>query len=251
MKERNCLICKKSFNYYQYRENTAKYCSKECSYKREVSKATIKKMSISKMGKYTGKDSPKWKGGRAVAYARSKIKRLKQRVCFECNAFYSGGHKESIYWCSNCRKVNCICGNCEKHFIVPRNVFLDGRGKYCSISCANEKNEWGQKTGENHPHWKGGFNNVIAYRARKRGAVGVHTIEEWENLKKRFDYMCLCCKRYEPEIKLEEDHAVPLSRGGSNSISNIQPLCRSCNARKHDKIIDYISPFFEVKKHYV
>lgn len=52
-----------------------------------------------------------------------------------------------------------------------------------------------------------------------------------------FGYRCLACGNH--DAKLCIDHVVPLSRGGTNEISNIQPLCRSCNSKKHAKHIDY------------
>jgi len=47
---------------------------------------------------------------------------------------------------------------------------------------------------------------------------------------------CLCCGSLK---KIALDHVIPVSKGGENSIDNLQPLCRSCNSRKSDKIIDY------------
>jgi len=103
-------------------------------------------------------------------------------------------------------------------------------------------------SGDKHWNWQGGKTLVPGYevfientrRSRKFGNGGTHTHEEWEILKKTWNYMCLCCKRCEPEIKLTEDHILPLSKGGRNDIENIQPLCMSCNRIKNAKYINYI-----------
>ena len=76
-------------------------------------------------------------------------------------------------------------------------------------------------------------------RTLKRSAEGTHTFGEWELLKKQYGYICPCCGKLEPEIVLTEDHIIPLAKGGSDFIENIQPLCRSCNCKKHTKIIKY------------
>ena len=69
--------------------------------------------------------------------------------------------------------------------------------------------------------------------ARKKNAAGTHSLEEWNNLKNDFNNLCAYCKE---KKKLTKDHIIPLSKGGSNYISNIQPLCRNCNSKKHNKL---------------
>jgi 5-methylcytosine-specific restriction endonuclease McrA len=69
-----------------------------------------------------------------------------------------------------------------------------------------------------------------------------HTLEtrkKWELLKKQYGYTCPMCGKKEPKIKLTEDHIIPLSKGGSDYIENIQPLCVSCNTKKYTKIIKF------------
>lgn len=116
-----------------------------------------------------------------------------------------------------------------------------GVGKHWKLSEETKKKMRGNKN-----NWQGGittYERKLFLNGRRRvlklSAEGSHTFEEWEKLKKQCSYICLSCKKQESEIKLTEDHIVPLSKGGSDYIENIQPLCRSCNCKKHNKIIKY------------
>ena len=67
---------------------------------------------------------------------------------------------------------------------------------------------------------------------------GHWTNEEWLALKHAYDYRCADCGKHEPdEVSLTVDHVIPLSKGGSNSVGNLAPRCRSCNSKKNNKII--------------
>lgn len=76
-------------------------------------------------------------------------------------------------------------------------------------------------------------------RAKQRSAGDSFTPEQWALLKEHYNYTCLCCGRREPDIKLTPDHVIPLGEPGTGQISNIQPLCLSCNSAKGAKTIDY------------
>jgi len=74
-------------------------------------------------------------------------------------------------------------------------------------------------------------------RALKMGAAGTFTYEEWMLLCEHFEDKCVSCGQ--PNDRLCMDHVVPLSRGGTNFIENLQPLCRPCNSGKRAKSTDY------------
>lgn len=82
---------------------------------------------------------------------------------------------------------------------------------------------------------------VKAYNANRRALIiaqaeGSFSPDEWVELCEAFDYECLACGE---KKDLTVDHVIPLSKGGTNNIDNIQPICRSCNSKKGVKTIDY------------
>jgi len=73
-------------------------------------------------------------------------------------------------------------------------------------------------------------------RARLLAQGGSYTHDEWILLCKMCGNICLRCRERK---NLTVDHVVPILLGGTNDISNLQPLCGSCNSHKHAKTIDY------------
>lgn len=76
-------------------------------------------------------------------------------------------------------------------------------------------------------------------RARVRGATmtpNVLTPEQWTLLLERFCYSCAWCgTTFSDRNRPEQDHLVPVSKGGQHTVENIVPACKSCNARWGNK----------------
>lgn len=65
--------------------------------------------------------------------------------------------------------------------------------------------------------------------------------DDWQEMLEFFDYSCVCCgAKLSKENPPTKDHIMPRVNGGSDDISNLQPLCRECNSSKcADHATDY------------
>jgi 5-methylcytosine-specific restriction endonuclease McrA len=69
-------------------------------------------------------------------------------------------------------------------------------------------------------------------RMERSGSGENYTIKEIRALRKKAGGKCVYCDR---KGRMTIDHIVPLKRGGSNAIRNIQFACKSCNSSKNDR----------------
>ncbi|MDD4390234.1 MAG: HNH endonuclease [Eubacteriales bacterium] len=69
---------------------------------------------------------------------------------------------------------------------------------------------------------------------------------EWGKKLDECKYTCAICGKIG---KMVIDHIIPLSRGGGQSIDNLQPLCHSCNVKKRNKTMEEF--MMEKNKHAV
>lgn len=79
-------------------------------------------------------------------------------------------------------------------------------------------------------------NERIYQIPRKKAQKFISNPEVREQIFNKYGAACLRCGSTE---KLSIDHVVPVAKGGENHVKNLQPLCKSCNSRKSDQIIDY------------
>ena len=76
------------------------------------------------------------------------------------------------------------------------------------------------------------------HRAAKRNApLHDFTDTQWLAMLAHYEHRCVYCKPTcqacaRKTHELTQDHITPLSKGGSHTLANIVPACRSCNSSK-------------------
>ena len=210
---------------------SSKTC-KECGLTKELSEFYISRTNLDRrMGRCKSCVKARgWKNRRerAEEYARYE----KSRACLphrvEARRKYQEEHREQI---SQYKKV-WAANNRETVAASKRDYYERKREDVIARS---------KKWAENNPERvrQAKTNSLRKRRAARHASRGNYTVEEFKELCESYGNKCLDCG--DTEAVLEADHVVPLTKGGSDSISNIQPLCGSCNRKKFVHIIDYRS----------
>ena len=78
----------------------------------------------------------------------------------------------------------------------------------------------------------------VSKKGHSKRQRSIMTNDLREAIKKRDNYTCCKCGNSvydEPNLLLEVDHIVPISKGGKTEASNLQTLCWRCNREKSNK----------------
>ena len=84
------------------------------------------------------------------------------------------------------------------------------------------------------------LNDRINFRKSIKGQRALMTSYLRLQIKERDNFTCKICRNsvsIEPNLLLEIDHIVPVSKGGLSSLDNLQTLCWRCNRSKGSKMI--------------
>lgn len=84
------------------------------------------------------------------------------------------------------------------------------------------------------------LSETIKFKKSVAGQRALMTTELRKKILTRDGYKCKHCGASisnEPNLLLEIDHIIPVSKGGLTTEDNLQTLCWKCNRRKGSKIV--------------
>ncbi len=149
-------------------------------------------------------------------------------ACKECTKAYMRKHREENYE----RVKEYTDRSCKKYMLNHRDRAREATKRWDARNrdkCREYLKQWRKRNPEKDREY------IHRRRARKLVGGGSVGSSEWVDLCASYGNVCLNCGSSSITI----DHVVPLSKGGQHHISNVQPLCQSCNSQKGTKSIDY------------
>jgi 5-methylcytosine-specific restriction endonuclease McrA len=118
------------------------------------------------------------------------------------------------------------------HPVIAEKAIESGskKRKQTTRTAAANAAHWGEREEEQGDPKQRRSKRLAAARARGR-----HSVEQWEALVDFCEAKCTKCGT--PGVV--KDHIVPIYKGGSDAIENLQPMCEPCNSRKGSDTVDF------------
>lgn len=153
-----------------------------------------------------------------------EVTRYKNGNCPECNREYKFKNKDRV-------KEN------------NRRYYLENKDKYPTPEeRRTQYQENLEKSREiNRERYKKYRDRILTCchkrRANQKGAeINDLKAKEWKTILDVYDNKCFYCG--DSELKLSQDHVIPLSKGGNHTALNIVPACVHCNSSKGAQSLD-------------
>lgn len=133
------------------------------------------------------------------------------------------------------------CSRCTE--VKPLSAMTKGRNR-CLVCEAARTTKWREKNRQKHRENNAAWKRRNRPGARKAYLLRMHRLrtapggaydtrrEDYQARKALYDGKCAYCVR---RAAITFDHAIPLSREGTNWPSNIYPSCGQCNMEKGRK----------------
>lgn len=146
----------------------------------------------------------------------------------EIAAGWEGDDGKFVATLSEVRFLDGDAGSRSIHDWEAHNPWAAGATRRSQKSSAAAATKWGIPESTNK--------QTRSERLAEARKLGTHTAAEWTAMVDIFDSKCVRCDESGEIVK---DHIVPIYKGGSDSISNLQPLCRRCNSSKGPETADF------------
>lgn len=249
-----CANCERDFELRTVgREQRTKFCTRKCMHRyfdrfERIASRVCAQCGSSYMGRADRKQCPSCHKEGVCSRRRNRteirLASLERKLCPECSSPVPHGPRR--YCKSACAKVarnRALTGRPKPQRYVVRRCaicLVDFRtAKSTKLQCsrcirAQMKRDRGKHHGESHRQ-----------RAIRLGVQ--HERVERMKVFEAANWRCQICDIETPRTLLRDhkhlsaptlDHVIPLSLGGSHTYSNCQCLCRLCNGRKGNRIID-------------
>lgn len=204
-------------------------------------RASCKKCSDIESNKYNFKNKDKVKEKKKIYDEKNKNKRReldkkryyenKEKISEKSKKYYLENREERLKYKKQYTKENKEKLKEANHIYYERNKkIIAEKAKEYHLKNPQKLYEKIKKYQQNNP-------DKCRIKRQKRQAIkkdieATLTLNDWNYIKCYFNNSCAYCGK---KRKLEQDHFIPLSKGGKYSRDNIIPACKRCNCSKSNK----------------